>query len=272
MEKYKHSGKIEILGIVYMIIFGITSASIFGMLYAYLVHFIPFIYINFFITLGFGFVVGFSTSFGGKLGKIRNNIVMLISGLLAGIIALYCSWVGYIFVSSGSDIWVFNPVSILALAKIIASIGSWSIFGVTFTGTLLYIVWIIEALMIVGTSTLVAIANSSTLVFCEKCNEWLTQNKTISHIEIFKNPDIQIKQLQQGDFSSLYKLKKTKNNIYLELEILHCHLCKQQHYVTVKLVNVTINKDNDETKKESELIERVPISLSVYTQLEKLEK
>ena len=272
MEKYNHSGKIGILGIVYMLIFGIASALIFGMLYSYLIYFIPFPYITFFITLGFGIIVGVATGYGGKLGKIRNNKVMLIGGLLTGIIALYCSWVGYIFVSSGSEIWLLNPASILTMAKAVAAIGPWSIFGITFKGALLYFVWIIEALIIIGTSTLVAMVYTSNSIFCEKCNKWLKHKETISHLEPLKNLDIQIKQFQKGDFSSLYGLKEAKSNVYTELEIQHCHLCKEQYFLTVKLIGINVDKDGTEKKKESEIVKHTTISVSTYNQLSKLKK
>jgi hypothetical protein len=49
---YRHSGKFGIHGPVLAIVAAVVAGYPLGILYAYLVKWIPFIYLNFFITIG----------------------------------------------------------------------------------------------------------------------------------------------------------------------------------------------------------------------------
>ncbi len=75
---YEHSGVIGMFGPILMILFGLAGAVAGGAIYGYLIFYIPFIYLNFFITLGFGALVGYLVGMGAKIGKIRNVPVTLI--------------------------------------------------------------------------------------------------------------------------------------------------------------------------------------------------
>ena len=71
--------------------------TLFALIYTYLIWYIPFIYINFFITAGIGVVTGISVSYlAVNLGKIRNSKIALLIGILGGIMALYFSWAVWI--------------------------------------------------------------------------------------------------------------------------------------------------------------------------------
>ena len=59
-DVYKHSGRSGALGVPLALVAGLAAACLLGAGYAFAVNWIPFIYINFFVTLGFGFAVGFA--------------------------------------------------------------------------------------------------------------------------------------------------------------------------------------------------------------------
>ena len=91
---YKPSGQFSPLSILYFILTCIIIIPLLATIYSYCIWYIPFPYINFFITAGFGFAVGLAISyFAIKHGKVRNGKVALLLGLLGGIIALYFHWV-----------------------------------------------------------------------------------------------------------------------------------------------------------------------------------
>lgn len=269
---YKHSGKIELLGLVLMVLFGTATAAVLGVLYAYLTNFIPFPYINFFITLGYGGAVGLATGFGGKLGKVRNIPIMLAGGALAGLIAVYTAWVGYFFVSVGSRELLLDPIALFGFAKLVAALGPWSIFGITPKGDLLYILWVIEAVMIIGSSAAGAAVIVSNSLFCERCHAWFKGKHIISSLEPLKNLDYLIEQFQEDNFTAIYRLKKSTGSVYTEIEVRHCHLCKQEFYLTVRLVGVVTDSKGKQEKKEAELVRHIAISALVYNNLQKLEK
>src|SRR5215472_15573104 len=91
---YSHSGKFGVQGPIAAVAIGAIAAFPLGLAYSYLINWIPFIYLNFFITLGYGFLFGFITRQLLKFGKVRNNLVALLSSGAVGLLAWYGSWNG----------------------------------------------------------------------------------------------------------------------------------------------------------------------------------
>ncbi len=145
---YEHSGVIDLKGIIFMIIFGAVGTLVLGTIYGYATFYIPFIYLNFIITLGFGVGVGLLVGIGGRLGKVRNSKALLIFGFIFGFIAEYAGWISWIFAFSEQEALVFMPSRILNAIQFVSENGAWSLFDWVPTGTFLYIVWGIEAFIV----------------------------------------------------------------------------------------------------------------------------
>lgn len=62
MLYYQRSGRMGALGLPLMLGMGIGAAALLGIPYAYAVHYCPLIYINFLITLAFGFAIGIAVN------------------------------------------------------------------------------------------------------------------------------------------------------------------------------------------------------------------
>ena len=80
--------------------------------------------------------------------------------------------------------------------------GSWALKGTVVTGVPLAIVWAIEALLMVGLTTLVAAVNIAITPYCEENGCWLDEEKTIDTVSAFTDPD-QLASLKQGDLQPL---------------------------------------------------------------------
>ena len=57
---YKHSGKFSVGGAIYALVLGSVVLCFCAFFYAYLILYLPFVYINALITVGFGCLVGFT--------------------------------------------------------------------------------------------------------------------------------------------------------------------------------------------------------------------
>ena len=147
---YAHSGKFGLMGPIYMLVMGTVGSLVLSAVYGYAIYYIPFIYLNFLITLGFGACVGFLVGYGGKLGKVRNPGMLLIFGLAFGMFAEYAGWVSWIFALSKQQALALQPLDIWAVVMLVGQEGAWSIFGWTPTGASLFAIWAIEAVMIIG--------------------------------------------------------------------------------------------------------------------------
>jgi len=84
IETYKPSGRFDALTIPAGLGLGLVGALGIGWLYQMAVDFIPFIYINLFLTIGFGIAIGGLVGFGARIGKCRN---LLIASALAAVCA-----------------------------------------------------------------------------------------------------------------------------------------------------------------------------------------
>lgn len=214
LKFYKPSGHFSPLSFLYLAITAIVVLPILALIYTYLIWYIPFVYINLFITLGFGFAVGFAVNFLViKLGKVRNTKLAMIFGLIAGFIALYFSWVVWVDLvfnmgeSYGtsrigittSNIKFFQVVQLALhpkeLFQIILEInqtGTWGFGSTAVSGIFLAIIWIIEALIVLVLSVLLPLGQAKT-PFCEYDNKWFKEdtlkpfNFIIARSELIKN-------------------------------------------------------------------------------------
>ena len=190
---YKPSGKFSPLFLLYFVTVSLTAFPILGMIYAYCIWYIPFIYINFFITVGFGFLVGLVISkFIIKSGKVRNPILALIIGVFSGIVALYLHWSVWIDLvinagkSYGSDrigitvsniefLQVFSlilqPNLVFEYINEVSKYGTWGIRSATVSGTFLWVIWAIEFVIVIVLTSFLAYLQSKK-PFSESTNSW----------------------------------------------------------------------------------------------------
>ena len=74
MLYYQRSGRMGALGLPLMFGFGMGTAALLAVPYAYAVHYCPLIYISFLITLFFGFAIVRAAFFGAILVGWANNL------------------------------------------------------------------------------------------------------------------------------------------------------------------------------------------------------
>lgn len=268
---YEHSGTVGVAGIIYMVLLGAVGAVVLGAIYGYAIYYIPLIYLNFIITIGFGWGVGFLVGKGGKAGKVRNSKALLLLGLVLGLFAEYTGWVSWIYAYTDQQTLVLSPLVILDFAGAISQGGIWSIFGWTPTGVALYLFWLTEAAIIVGASALVAWAELSSTPFCEKCDKWIEEEEILSPLDPVGDQNELKSQLELGDYTLLKTLKikgpESDGNNYTKVTLLHCPECRQNCFLTVKSVMVTFDSDNEENTTEIDVVENLIITPDHHSML-----
>lgn len=230
MEKYyKPSGKFSLIFILNLLLVSVTAFPILGLLYAYCIWYIPFVYVNFFITLGFGFLIGFVTAlFVIKKGKVRNPFLGLFIGLIAAFFALYFHWAIWIDLvinageSYGSDrigitvsnieflqvfSLIFRPDLVFEYISQINEYGTWGIRGATASGAFLWVVWSIEFSIVIAISGFLSYLEAKK-PFSESTNSWY-EEITLPALSYIKDQQQMIADILASNHSSFDLLSKS---------------------------------------------------------------
>lgn len=181
---YKHSGESHILGIMIALGLGAALAIFLGFIYTVLIVLIPIVYANFFMTIGFGTILGYSMKFFSRFGKIRNGKQQIILAGAVGFIGFYFQWIAYfVFLNSGEHSFqayqenfnlLYDPGFFIFLIIDLNKTGSWEMFGIMFTDFPLWIIWGLEALIIIGIPIIIN-AKHPIIPYSELLNKWYSK-------------------------------------------------------------------------------------------------
>jgi hypothetical protein len=253
---YRHSGKFGIHGPLAAIVAAVAIGFPLGFVYAYGMKWIPFVYVNFLLTAGYGFAFGSITGFLMKWAKVRNTPVALLSGLIAGLLALFFNWNAHIHALFDGAPALNSGKGILAGMQVLYEQGSWGLsHSGSVTGVPLAIVWVIEALAIIGLTTFISMAMVFDTPFCEKTQCWLDQEKKISTLQSFTDPE-HLAALKAGDLGPLAKAKPKESGAMAFARLTLKHSPRTQEFCTVRVENVTIETKKGETNERTQELTR----------------
>jgi len=183
LETYRHSGKFTLPGILLPLVVCALVAFPAGLAYGYLIRWIPIVYLNILLTLGYGFAFGWLARKLLQRGKVRNTALATAIGVISGLFALYGEWSGHVHAVFDDAPWLLRPDEIFSAMAYLYENGSWTLgrgsSSSAVTGIVLALVWAVEALLIVGLAGFVAWNFSAETPFCEKAGCWLDEKKHI---------------------------------------------------------------------------------------------
>lgn len=284
---YKPSGAFSPLSIIYFLGLGLIAFPILGLIYAYCIWYIPFIYINFLIAAAFGFTVGYSINWLViTKGKVRNTILAIVFGLLGGLIAMYFHWAVWVdlvinagesygnnrigvTVSNIKILQVFelalNPSALFELIGAINEYGTWGIKGNAISGTFLTIIWVIEMLIVVGISVILPLPAAS-YPFCERSNQWFTE-KILPPFNVIEDTDTMTNNLESSNPNSFNNLalKESDNVHYSEFTLFSS--ANDESYLSIKNMIGKINDKEELEYDDDEFIEYISISNQLKNEL-----
>ncbi len=289
---YEASGKFDYKSFLYFILTSITILPLLGLVYAYCIWYIPFIYINFIIAAVLGFIISwFTRKIVIKLGKVRNTTLALIFGLLAGLICMYFHWAVWVdlvinaeenYGNSTIGITVSNikildvfalalqPDTLFSIIQEINKYGTWGLRSATVSGVFLSIIWIIELLIIVGISTIIPIATAKE-PFCELDNKWFKEHILPAFNYVENRPEF-LANLEQSNPETFSELKKVEN-----LERNHSVFTlykseKGDNYLSVQTRRAKKNKKDEIEFNEIDVAEYIHLNTELVKLLPDLAK
>jgi len=270
---YKPSGKTPIKGILISVVMAFVVTVVLSIIYIALHWFIPFIYLNLFIAAGLGFGVGGGVFIAIGLGKIRNTKYECVLAILCGLLAWYCQWALFVSLvseaegSMGGGMWVRSSFNLTGFWYILThpeilfqamlslnDVGTFMLKHNTVSGTLLWLVWAIEALIIIGAPVLFSLSGRSTSPFSELNDQWMEERDVEGKLKTVDDPDQMINDLNKGNLLSLKDFLPADDlsNDYATLRI---YESPGDPVSYVSVINISHKADkNGELKKESKTV------------------
>jgi len=236
-EFYKHSGRLGSAPIVVPLV-GIVAGFVLALAYAYADVYIPIAgYVSFILTLVFAVGVGYSLSTAARIAKCRSTGFLHLTGFLIGLLALYFAWVAFLFVlyrryaSSGDELGLINtllsPAVVWEIACAIGEEGWYSMRGGPIKGTILWVFWGIEALVVVFCVTALSSTGIADKVFCERCHRWCKTTKDFMRLLVPNNDDL-LTRFSSGQIDAMAEMPAAHDAVspYMRVDVDRCESCQ----------------------------------------------
>ena len=272
-EVYRHSGKFGLHGPLLTLAIAAVAAFPLGFVYSYIVRWIPFIYVHVFATAGYGFAMGLVAGYGLRLGKVRNTTVAFLTAMVAGIIALYFAWSAHINATFHGAPILATPGEVLVAMRHLYEEGSWAMRGGgALTGIPLAIVWVVEALIIMGFVIGTAFFMIANTPFCELNQCWLDKEKKIDTLESFTDAE-QVAAFKAGDLSPLAKAKpRTPGSpTFARLTLKHSPRCNDFYTVRIQDITIVRDKEGKPSEKVTDITKDLMLPHSMFELIAKFE-
>jgi hypothetical protein len=220
-------------------------------------------YISVLFVVAFAFAVGWSVSRIGHWAHCRSTGFMHLAGFGTGLLALYVSWAAFEYAllnrfdpnfnASLADV-ILSPGPVWETAKAINREGWYSIGGGTPKGAVLWAFWGIEALIIVGASTLLAAGAIEGQVYCERCARWCDHTADAKR---FTPPqsDEQLADLRPNHLEPLASLPAAgpSQSPFIRVETWLCSQCRRTAAMQAKHVTVRADKEGKPEERTHDL-------------------
>src|SRR4051812_23425629 len=152
---YKPSGEVTVAGLSAGLFGGLFVGFVLAFIYAYLLAYIPFIYLNVLCAVGYAFGLGCVVGWLLKSGKMRNPLVGAFVTVLVSLFSYYVCWAVWLAAMLGrSDVdasalsLALHPGTLLGLILLVNEHGAWRIAKSPVTGIFLWVIWGIEAVIV----------------------------------------------------------------------------------------------------------------------------
>ncbi len=238
LPKYEPSGRFKPTAIV-MLVGAIIAGALAAWVYQALVRWIPFIILKALAVVAFGFVVSMLSIMTVSVGQVRNRIVGVALGLLVatGSVAGSYFWayqdvVGELVEANPGvtraevmeqytfPLWVQDKVEAgWSMSRRSSSSG-----GTQFNGFFVYLVWGIEALLMLGVGAVMAYGNSAT-PYCEDCGRWTKENTTQIHGRTREDVMPLLQSNQVGHLLGMEPPENADQNQWIVLKAHSCPNC-----------------------------------------------
>jgi hypothetical protein len=256
MRTYKESGIVPAGGALMTAGAGCVAGLLLGAVYSFTFYYIPYVYLNFLLAVGFGAGVGLAVGYAAREGKIRNVPVVGCLGIFGALVGIYAEWstTAYAMTPMGElkqqwqamGLWTFLPQNVLTVMRGLFNEGSWGLSeGSTVHGWPLVALWIVEAGLIVALAISFAVKQVMDKPFCEPCQDWV--GSQTPHLYVGDGCEAVWSEVQHGTFENLALTPRATGMepSFVRLTLACCERCNQSNFLSIAACqNTTDGKGN----------------------------
>ncbi|UOQ72584.1 hypothetical protein [Hymenobacter cellulosilyticus] len=287
---YQPSKRITIGGVLSFLLLGAVAAVPLAFVYVYATWYIPFIYINVLLTVGFGAGLAIVLKGLTTLGKLRNPALVGWLAIVVGLWAWYVQWALYLTLVNGAgeteslgsrasfthttfnaDVFLSlltQPGIVLGMLPRLAENGTWSIFTVTFSGVALYLVWFIELAIILFCAWALAHSQAAT-PFSETAGQWAEKLTFPVTTAAFADAAATKAALEAADWTHLQPLApgEEASSSFGRLHLYHVPQDEDCCYLSLENVTIEVDDKGKTSEKTTDVLEYLRVAPHVCREL-----
>ena len=269
---YRHSGKFSIGGVFVAICIGLLVGLPCAWLYAYLIRWNPFVYINLLAAMGFGALIGFVVDSRLQSHKCRNVFITGLAVFVPVCFAYYLSWIVWLHIVTLVPIGALlqNPMDMWKLIGAVNEAGTWSVRGDVMKGIPLWAIWACEAACIIGFAVYIAVHSIRESSYCENCDRFAKLTKGVCFVGAGTAPPVEDKaafknyrnglkshaaelkqHLELKDFSYAEKLGSPDAMAWYSFDLASCPQCNMTNTLFVSQFQHTVQGKGKRAKEKN---------------------
>jgi hypothetical protein len=101
--------------------------------------------------------------------RVHDRTLATVASFYAGLVGVYASWVGWFFALSNHQAIVLSPFSLLTIGAQLSERGVYSFQSLSPNGFILWLMWFVQAVVLIGLAALTARASLRDIVYCLIC-------------------------------------------------------------------------------------------------------
>jgi hypothetical protein len=264
---YKPSGEVTLAGLGAGLLGGLFVGLVLAFVYAYLIAYIPFVYLNVLCTLGYTFALGCVVGWLLKSGKMRNPVVGVFATAVVSLLSYYFCWAVWLsaMLSRGDvDVSAFtlatHPRTLLEILLFVNEKGAWTLghTGGAVRGFMLWVVWGVEALIVLVGPAVIAWGVMTSEPFCEFCGEWCDEDRSLVSLAQAEPAGLKsVFESKRFDGLKSVGAKESGAVDWYRLDLHHCKRCDRTNTLTVKSEKITFDSKGRSKLRSTDFIKKL---------------
>ena len=280
---YKSSGEVTVAGLAAGLLGGLLVALVLAFLYSYLITYSPLVYVNVLATIGYACALGFVVGWLLKAGKMRNPAVGVFVMMVVALAAYYVSWAVWLSAMLGRGDYdvsaltlASQPSTLLEVILRVNEHGAWSIgrgSKTPVTGVFLWIVWAVEAGIVLVVPPVLAWGVLNSEPFCEFCGEWGEEDKGL--VSLGQAEPASLKQVFESKQFERLKSVGAKDPAaadWYTLDLHRCKRCDRTNTLTVKSEKITFDAKGNAKTESKTLFSKLSLSQPEVEELRRVSR